>query len=603
MRRACRFVVLAFAVAALAAPTDDIDPGRYLGHIKYLASPELKGRGTGTPGLEKAADYVAKQFHEIGLEPAGGAGYFQRFPVTTNARLGHGNRLEETESGHRKTLKLDQDFRPFNFSESGTLSGGVVFAGYGITAPEYHYDDYEGIDVKDKIVLVLRHEPQEMDEHSPFAGKLLTEHAQFWSKAVNAKRHGAHAVILVNDRANHVGEPDELEKFGRAAGPVNAGIEFLQVKVVDADRWLAAAGKTSEQLQQAIDHQLKPQSFALPGSVQLHGVVDLKREVKTVRNVAGYLPGETTEYVIIGAHYDHLGLGEQFSMAPSMVGTPHPGADDNASGAAGVIELARWFAARPKPKRGILFLAFASEELGLLGSRYYVDHPDLPLANAVAMINLDMIGRLRNNKVYVGGAGTGSNFKEILKEPFAKYDLKVDYSNGGESGSSDHTSFTTQRVPALFFFSGLHSDYHKPSDTWDKIDAPGATRLLRAVADVATTLASEPDRPEFVNVPAPSPGVVAGAGGSGYGAWFGSIPDFGDTPKGVKFAGITSGSPAEKAGLKTGDVLVEFDGKPIGNLYDFTYALRAKKPGDAVAVKVLRGGETVEAKVILGQRR
>jgi len=595
-----RFLALAVLIAALGLWAADIDANRYLGDVKYLASPELKGRGTGTPGLEKAAKYIEKQFRAAGLQPVAGD-YFQRFPVTTNARLGSHNHFEYAGNGRKKTLKLQQDFLPFNFSSSGKLTGRLVFAGYGITAPEYHYDDYAGLDVKDKIVVVLRHEPQENDEKSVFMGKLLTGHAQFWSKAVNAKRHGAVGVLLVADRANHRGDPDGLEKFGRAAGPIDAGIPFVQVKTATVEEWLSAAGKNLEQFAAAIDKDLKPQSFALPDSIQVSATVELKREVKTVRNVAGYLPGQTEEYVILGAHYDHLGLGQQYSLAPSQVGKTHPGADDNASGTAGVIELARWFGAEPKQKRGILFLAFAGEELGLLGSRYYVDHPELPQEKAVAMINLDMIGRLRDRKVYIGGVRTGTTFQALLEETLPKHRLKADFSGGMDVGSSDHTSFTSKQIPALFFFSGLHGDYHKPSDTWDKIDAPDAAELLRAVADIAGRLSNEPGRPEFVKVEPPKAGPSAG-GGAGYGAWFGSVPDFGETPKGVKFADVTAGSPAAKAGLRGGDVLIEFDGAPVQNLYDFTYALRARKPGDAVVVKVLRGGQTITAKVVLGQR-
>jgi hypothetical protein len=330
----------------------------------------------------------------------------------------------------------------------------------------------------------------------------------------------------------------------------------------------------------------------------------VERVVKTAHNVAGYLPGSTDEYIVIGAHYDHLGLGEQFSMAPSLAGTIHPGADDNASGTAGVIELARWFAAQPKQKRGILFLTFAGEELGLLGSSYYVNHPELPLGQDVAMINMDMIGRVRDGKLFIGGVGTGSTLRKFLEEAAPKYKLHIDYSEAGY-GSSDHTSFTTKQVPVLFFFSGLHADYHKPSDTWDKIDAPDAATVLQLVAEVGEDLREAPDRPQFVRVKEPEhPGdAAASSGHSGYGPDFGSIPDFGEGVKGVKFADVREGSPAAKAGLKAGDILVEFDGKAIQNLYDFTYALRAKKPGDEVLVKVIRGSDPVEVKVLLTKRK
>jgi len=419
--------------------------------------------------------------------------------------------------------------------------------------------------------------------------------------------HGAIGVILINDAFNHHSESDQLEKFGRTAGPNDAGIPFVQIKAEFGMRWIADAGKNLDDIAAIIDKDLKPQSFALPDSLQVHANVDVERVIKTVHNVAGYLPGETDEYVIIGAHFDHLGLGEQFSMAPSLAGTTvHPGADDNASGTAGVIELARWFAGRPKDKRGILFVAFAGEELGLLGSSFYVSHPALPLAKAVAMINLDMIGRVREGKIYVGGVGTGSNLRPTLDPILARYPLHVDYSDNAGYGSSDHTSFTTKQVPVLFFFSGLHGDYHKPSDTWDKIDAPDAAKLLDMIAEVGTTLREEAERPLYVRVKEPdSPhkGIAAGSSQSGYGPEFGSVPDFAEIPHGVRFADIREDTPAAQAGLKAGDILVEFDGKPIGNLYDFTYALRAKKPGDRVTVKVMRGSETVTVSVLLRERK
>src|SRR5690242_13291895 len=615
MRRFNRLLLLAACLlmgALHAAPpatstlTPDIDAQRFLSHVKYLASPEMRGRATGSPELEKAADYIASQFRAIGLKPIDGKSYFQAFAVTTNAKLGHGNRFEYVEQGKTTTLKAGDDFIPFNFSARGALEGGVVFAGYGITAPEYNYDDYAGLDVKGKVVLILRHEPQEFDEKSVFAGKVYTEHAQFYSKAVNAKMHGATGVILINDLFNHRSESDQLEKFGRTAGPNDAGIPFVQIKAEVAARWIADAGKNLDDIGAAIDKDLKPQSFAVPESVHVRENVDVERVVKTVHNVAGYLPGETDEYVVIGAHYDHLGLGEQFALDPDQAGTIHPGADDNASGTAGVIELARWFAGQPKQKRGVLFLTFAGEELGLLGSSFYVNHPDLPINKAVAMINLDMIGRVREGKVFIGGVGTGSNLRTTLDPILARYPMHIDFSDSTGYGSSDHTSFTTKQVPVLFFFSGLHGDYHKPGDTWDKIDAPDAAKLLDMIAAVGTTLREEAERPLFVRVKEPeSPhaGIAVGSSQSGYGPEFGSVPDFAEIPHGVRFADIREGTPAAQAGLKAGDILVEFDGKPIGNLYDFTYALRAKKPGDTVIVKVMRGNETVTASVLLRERK
>jgi Zn-dependent M28 family amino/carboxypeptidase len=586
--------------------TASIDPEVYLNDVKFLSSQEMRGRATGSPELEKAGQFLAGKYREFGLKPASGSSYLQAFQATTGGKLGPANRFRFTEQGRDTTLKFPGDFVPFSFSASAHLTGGVVFAGYGITAPEYHYDDYAGMDVKGKVVLILRHEPQENDEHSVFAGKALTNHAQFAAKATNAKMHGAAGVILVDDVFAHKGEPDELQKFGNVEGPQESGIPFVQVKEQAIDPWFAAAGKSLEQIESGIDKELQPESFAFPSSLRIDANVDIQRIVKTVHNVVAYLPGQTDEYVIIGGHYDHLGLGEQYSMAPDKVGTIHPGADDNASGAAGVLELARWFSKQPKQKRGILFLNFAGEELGLLGSEWYVEHPELPLAKAVAMVNLDMIGRVRGGKVYIGGIETGTGLRAMLEGITPKYQLNLDYSDSSGYGSSDHTSFTTKQVPVLFFFSGLHSDYHKPSDTWDKIDAPGAVKVLQVVAEAVTDLQDSPTRPQFVRV-APSHGQGAGpvssSSGTGYGPYFGSIPDFGEGTKGVKFADVREGSPASKAGFKAGDIMVEFDGKPIQNLYDFTYALQAKKPGDEVLVKVLRNGAPIESKVLLTKRQ
>ncbi len=577
-----------------------LDPTHYLENVKTLASPQFKGRGTGTPELDKAANFIAGQYKKAGLQPVAGS-YFQRYPVTTMAQIGKRNKLVWHEGTTRKEAKFEGDFTPLNFSSAGSVSGQVVFAGYGITAPEYNYDDYQGVDVKGKVVILFRREPQEFDEKSVFTGKNYTRHAQFDAKATNAKQHGAKAVIMLTDLGN-----TDLEKFGRTAGPANAGIPFLQMKAEAVQKWFDGQGKSLKEVHDEIDKDLKPRSFVLPDSVTIDLQVDVERQVKQVRNVMGYLPGTTDEYVIIGAHYDHLGMGDQFSLDANPKGKIHPGADDNASGSAGVMELARYFAGRPKEKRGILFMAFSGEELGLLGSAYYAEHAMLPNAKAVAMINMDMIGRIRDGKVFVGGSGTGSTLKGILDETKRPEGMKFDMSETAGYGSSDHTSFTIKQIPVLFFFSGLHSDYHRPSDTWDKIDAKAAIKLLTYIGDVAERLRVGEDRPQYVRVMPPASSMTAGTssgGSSGYGPYFGSIPDFAEPPKGVRFADVRDGSPAAKAGLKAQDIMIGFDGKDIQNLYDFTYALKSKKVGDEVMVKVLRGTETLEVKVLLTARK
>lgn len=607
--RKLRYIIVLGAAILCAAPRDaSFSAERYLDNIKYLASPELKGRESGSPELEKAAQFIAAQFKADGLKTLDGRSYLQAFEVTTSAKLGRDSSFDVTEEGKTEPLQLAKEFIPINFSARGKASGGVVFAGYGITAPEYNYDDYAGLDVHGKFVIVLEHEPQEFDEKSVFAGKIYTTHSETYSKAANARKHGAAGVILVYDSVNHAAQKDEkeaLEAFGGTSGPTDAQILFVQVRESDVESWVKAAGKDLTQVENEINADLTPRSFAIPG-VEIRENIDVERVVKTVHNVVGYLPGQTDEYVIIGAHYDHLGLGGQFSLDPSLTGAVHPGADDNASGTSGVIELARHFAALPKPKRGILFMTFAGEELGLLGSGYYANHPELPLDKAVAMLNMDMIGRLRDGKLYLGGLATGTTLRKDLDAVTPDFpDLHIDYSDNSGYGSSDHTSFTAKQVPVLFFFSGLHGDYHKASDTWDKINAVGGVEILKLVAEVTDKLDSDPGRPQFVRVEEkinPHSGVAAGSG-SGYGPYFGSVPDFAEPPRGVRFADITPGSPAAKAGLKAGDILVKFGNDSIQNLYDFTYALRAHKPGDEVEVQVLRGDQTVTAKVTLTERK
>ncbi len=594
----------ALLLVAAAGCWAGADAQRYLRDLRQLAAPAMKGRGDGTPELEKAARYIAGQFQAAGLEPLNGKSYFQPFTVSIGATLGPDNLFEVRLGAEARRLRPGEDFLPFSFSARSTVSGGVVFAGYGITAPEYKYDDYAHLDVKDKIVLVLRHEPQEFDEKSVFLGKTFTRHAEFINKAINARNRGARAMVIINDLAAHPSEEDILVKFGLTQGPEDAGLPVVQVKAAEVEKWLAAVGKSLVPLQQEIDRTLEPQSVALPASLELRIRVDIERKLATVNNVVAVWPGSSDEDVIIGAHYDHLGLGERDTLAPSMIGQVHPGADDNASGTAGVMELARLFATgKTRPKRSIIFVAFAGEEIGLLGSSYYVNHPLRPLENAVAMINMDMIGRVRNSKLYVGGVGTGSTFKPLIEGEVKKFSFQIDYSAGGYD-ASDHTSFTAKQVPVLFFFSGLHSDYHKPSDTWDKIDGPTTARVLDLVHDVAEKLDQEAGRPQFVRVGDPHRlGTASGPVGGGYGPYFGSIPDFGEIENGVKFADVREGSPAAKAGLKGGDILVEFDGKPIKNLYDFTYALRSKNVGDQVEVKVLRQDKPLVVRVTLEQRK
>ena len=598
-RRSVLIVAASVLLVAASTPIQQADPTRYLNDIKALAAPEMEGRGAGTKGLSRAEHLIEKRYKELGIPPAGVHAYAQPFSVVTGARLKADNSFTiGTGNDSKNEITINRDFVPYSFSASGQVSAPLVFAGYGITADEFHYDDYAGIDVKDKVVVVLRYEAASFAQKNGNHG--LTQHSQLISKAINARNHGAKAVVVLNGKLGD-GEEDLLTRFGSVSGPENVGIVTVQVKNAVAEPWFQSAGKSLKDVQDQINSSTKPASFALPESLHISLHIDIETTRATVNNVLAWLPGQTDEYVIVGAHYDHLGRGNFDSLAPSQIGQIHPGADDNASGSAGVLELARLLAPqRGQLKRSILFMDFAGEELGLLGSAAWVQNPTRPLAKAVAMINMDMIGRIKDDKVYIGGVGTGSTFKAVLEQAQKDAPFKIEYSASGYS-SSDHTSFVTKKIPSLFFFSGLHSDYHKPSDTWDKINAPSAARLLDMVASVAVQLANATDAPVFQVVAEDKP--TAGGGGGGYGPYFGSIPDFGQTENGVKFSDVKPNSPAAKAGLKAGDIMIQFGDKPIKNLYDFTDALRRSKVGDVVEVKVLRDGQPVTASVKLEQRK
>jgi hypothetical protein len=610
-------------LASAAAQTPSVrsaDADRYLKDVKALTTPDMEGRGDGTQGLTRASRLLESEYKRLGLQPAGTNGFFQAFEVTTGAKLAGRNEIIEENGTDRRTLKLNEDFVPFSFSTTGEASGPVVFVGYGVTAPEFGYDDYASLDVTDKLVLILRYEPAGFAAHTGNQG--MTRHAALITKAINARNHGARGVVIVNGApgagnamgpqggAGAVatpGDPDPLMRFGSVSGPTDARILFVQTRNRVAASWTTLAGKSLTDLQKQIDETMQPASFTLPESLRLTVRTGVEMTRATVNNVLAYLPGKSGEYIILGAHYDHLGYGEQDSLAPSQAGKIHPGADDNASGTAGVLELARLFSPlKGRLERGILFASFAGEEIGLLGSSQWVTAPTHPIEKAVAMINMDMIGRIKDRRVYVGGVGTGTTFDSLLARARDGSPFDMQYSQSGYA-ASDHTSFVTRKIPVLFFFSGLHGDYHKPSDTWDKINAPAAAGLLDLIAKVMLQLDDAASRPEFVAVAPerdPHAGVTSDvSGGGGYGPYFGSIPDFAPVETGVRFSDFQPNSPAARAGLKGGDILVEFGGKEIHDLYDFTDALRASRVGQTVDVTVLRDGMRHTVSVTLEQRR
>ena len=582
--------------------------------VTWLAAPEREGRGPGTPGIDAAADWIAAQFAEIGLAAPGAGEAFQPFAMTLDAKLGpaSANTLElvgpPTADGGATVvpLVLGRDFTPLAAGGSGRFELPLVFAGYGITAPAEHYDDYaplaDGGVAKGAALVLLRQEPQKNDPHGAFEGNQTSQHAALARKVANASEHEAGAVVFCDDSA----ETDSLMPFTRAGeGSDRRTMPVLHLRraVLD-DVVTRSLGRDLATIQKGIDDTLTPASAALSGW-RIRGRVAIERVETQGRNVMAVIPGrgapagddhaaiDPRETVVLGAHYDHLGFGGVNSAAPG-VHAVHHGADDNASGTALLVEVARRLVARGPLPRTVLLVAFSGEERGLLGSAHYVANPAVPIADTVAMVNLDMVGRLDAEKLIVHGTGTSAGFDELVDRLAAAAGLTTAKEPGG-FGPSDHSSFYAKKVPVLHLFTGSHADYHRPTDTADKINYEGMVRLAGLVTDVVAELASGP-RPDYREVAS----TMFARGGVDR-PYFGSIPDFGKPGGGYAISGVAKDSPAANGGLQGGDVIVRLGESAITGLDDFDSALRKHKGGERVPVVVRRGGADVTLEVLLGQ--
>jgi len=590
MKKVALFFVIGFQLIVFAQSVDspEITAAEIFSHIKYLASDELEGRFTGTEQCRIAAEYIANEFKKAGLEPAFQGSYFQEFPFISDIQLGTNN--FEIQSKEKFSLEVQKDFIPLPFSDNLSVEGNLVFAGFGISSKENNYDDYEGIDVKGKIVVVFRNHPEMNSPHSPF-----DQLAGLRFKATVARDKGAAAIIFVNTSDKK--DDDKLYKLEYDGAAKIKGISVIQIKRDILQKLLSPLKLDIEQIEKQIVENKKPNSFELNASAKLNTEV---KEIESISwNVGALLRGTdpelSKEYVVIGGHFDHLGWGKQNSL---YQGEPmiHNGADDNASGTTGVLELSEKFASeKNKFKRSILFFAFSGEELGLLGSNYLVNHFPVPVENVVTMINMDMIGRLKDSSLIVYGTGTSSNWKSLLNEKNS-FGFKLTFNDDG-FGPSDHSSFYGKKIPVLFFFTGTHSDYHKPSDDYDKINSEGEEKVLKYIYSIADEIINNNNKPDYLAVERKDTGRMTGSR-----VWVGTIPDFAGDVDGYKLGGVTEGSPAALAGLKAGDIITKFGDKKISNIYDFTYALGNYKPGDKVKVVVKRAEEEIEVELELKSR-
>ncbi len=562
-------------------------------NIYYLASDDMKGRFTGSPEERKAGDYIKSEFETYGLKPAFNGNWFQEFPFVEKVQLTKANSLTLDINGQKQNLKLGKEFTTVSYSANGKVTGDLVFAGYGISAPKLGYDDFAGLDVKGKIVVVMRYHPEHDSSKSEF-----DRYASFRNKATIAKEKGAAGIILVNGYAP-VNEDDPLMDLRYDGAPPMSDIFVQNMKRLFVDQLFKSEGLNFLDYQKKIDASKKPASFAFKNAKATLST-GVKEIVSKGRNVAGMIEGSDptlkNEYIVIGAHYDHLGIDQlkESSMYKGKEPMIHHGADDNASGTSGLLEIAEKFGSiKERVKRSIIFVAFSGEELGILGSTYFTNNSPVPLNEIAAMLNMDMVGRLNSeNSLTIIGTGTSSEWKTLLNEK-NKYGFKLGFNEGG-SGGSDHQAFTNKNIPVLFFFTGTHSDYHKPSDTADKINNEGEARVVNYVYDIADDIDLEAKRPDFIKVEEP-----ASRGEVRTRVTVGTVPEFGFSGNGYKISGVTEGGPAAKAGMKANDIIIKFGPKTVNNIYDFMYAMGDYKAGDKVEVVVLRDGKEVKLNVEL----
>jgi hypothetical protein len=567
--------------------------------VQFLTSPELTGRGVDTPGIKLARDYLAAEFARAGLRPGGDDGsFFQPFDVAVGVTVNQPSSLTLDQNA---PLELNTDWIPLGLSKSDNVDGELVFAGYGITAKENGYDDYADLNVKGKIVLILRYEPPRKDEKSPFkTPPEYSVHAALRTKANNARDHGAVGMILVDLNHDNEQQP-ELLSTNNSLWRGGNSLVAAQVRREVLRKWLDARGVSLRDLKEKIDRTGKPGSMSLPGALARLQVT-LKENHERAENVVGILPGADPDLkdqrVVIGAHYDHLGFGHFGALDRQAEGKIHPGADDNASGTAVLLELARRLAKLPvRPDRTIVFAAFSGEELGLYGSRHFIEHTDA-ISAIKAMINLDMVGRLRENRVTVFGARSGENLSDLVLRNARG--LGLDITDSNDIGRSDHMSFYSKKIPVIHFFTGTHEDYHRATDTWEKLNIEGMAKISDLVLVTALEIGNRKEPIRFVSLPARPGGSIGSA--RGIRVYLGTIPDYGAVATGVRLAGVSSGSPAAQAGLREGDVIVRLGDKDIQNIEDLTDALQMHKSGDQVNVVVLRAGAPITLQATLSSR-
>jgi len=571
-------------------------------HVQTLASEKFEGRLAGSNGERLASEYLVGELKKMGAKPLPGKSDFQ-LPFEFTAGTRDGGSSIEIRTGNAAATPPGNVVRALSFSDNGDVDGPVVFAGYGIVVPEtqgFAYDSYATLDVKDKVVVVLRYFPEDAEQKTK---QILARYADLRYKAMAARQHGAKAMIVVTGpRSPNAGELAPMTFDTALAG---SGIVALTGTGAVADALFKTAGKTVEEAQKALD-DANPHAtgFAIPDvTVRLHA--NVVREKKTGHNVVAYLPATTPvetvakPWVAIGAHYDHLGHGEAGNTLATKedAARVHAGADDNASGSAAVLGIASIVASEPR-HRNVLIALWSGEELGLIGSTSFAMAPPVPLHAFAAYFNFDMVGRMQDNKLNIQATGTSPAWARLIEQAniAAGFDLQL---QEDPYQPTDVATFNSASVPCLSFFTGTHADYHKPSDTPDKIDYEDLDRIITFAASLIRRVEDAREAPAFTKVEQ----KMQTGGRAGVRVFTGTIPDYATDAKGLLLSGVIGGGPAEQAGLQKGDLIVEIAGQTIANIYDYTYALDVLKIGQPAKVVYIRDGRRLETTLVPAARK
>jgi len=604
-------VIAAVAISALAQP--DIraqvrTASKTRAHVEMLASPQLGGRLTGSAGERLASDYIVSELKKMGARPLPGqADFLIPFDFTAGTRDG-GTTVAVDSVPPRmsnKTFSSRSDVQALSFSDNADVTAPVVFAGYGIVVPDsqdFGYDSYAALDVKDKIVLVLRYFPEDADQKTR---AILSRYADLRYKALAARQHGAKAMLVVTGpNSPNAGEVVPMSFDTALAG---SGIVAASISANVANSFFAAVpDKSFDDVQTQLD-TANPHvaGFDLPNlSVTVHA--NVVREKQTGHNVVAYLPATqptaavSKPWVAVGAHYDHLGHGEAGNTLANKeeANQTHFGADDNASGSAAVLAIGAALSGQPR-HRNVLLAFWSGEELGLLGSSAFAAQPPLPMNQIAAYLNFDMVGRMQDNKLTVQATGTSAMWGRIIEQTniAAGFDLQL---QADPYQPTDVATFNGASVACLTFFTGVHADYHRPTDTADKINYEDLDRVVDFAVAILRRVEDSEAAPEFVKV---DPPTQPGGGRAGVRIFTGTIPDYSSDAKGLLLSGVVGGGPAEAAGLQKGDVIVEIAGQSITNIYDYTYALDVLKIGQPAKVVYMRNGQRRETTLTPAARK